>query len=77
MQFVPEDGIYVYFRYNGKKTVMIVMNSNDKEKALSTPRFAERILKSTLAVNVLNGETINIANAVTIPATTTLVLELK
>ncbi len=42
MQFVPEDGVYVYFRYDNKQTVMVVMNTSKKEKTLSFDRFAER-----------------------------------
>ena len=43
MQFVPEDGVYVYFRYDTKQTVMCVMNTNEKEVTLNTARFVERI----------------------------------
>ena len=31
MQFVPDNGVYVYFRYTDKQTVMIVLNTS-KEK---------------------------------------------
>ncbi len=43
IQFVPEESIYTYFRFDGKKMVMVVMNANDSEKNISTERFAERI----------------------------------
>jgi len=42
MQYVPEDGVYVYFRYNEKQTVMVVMNCNDVAKELKLDRFRER-----------------------------------
>ncbi len=42
MQFVPEDGVYVYFRYNNNQTVMVVMNTSKTEKAISLDRFSER-----------------------------------
>ncbi|WP_461484807.1 alpha-amylase family glycosyl hydrolase, partial [Pedobacter sp.] len=77
MQFIPEEGIYVYFRYNADKTVMIIMNSNTEEKSVSTARFAERILSATTAKNVVTEETLNTLATIKIPATTTLVLELK
>ena len=41
MQFVPEDNIYVYFRYNSSKAVMVILNSNKKVKVLKTSRFNE------------------------------------
>ena len=30
MQYVPENGVYVYFRYDDKQTVMVVMNTSKK-----------------------------------------------
>jgi glycosidase len=41
VQFVPEDNIYVYFRYNSSKAVMVILNSNKKAKVLNTNRFKE------------------------------------
>jgi len=32
MQYIPVDGLYVYFRYDATSTVMCVMNTSDKEK---------------------------------------------
>ncbi len=76
MQFVPEDGIYVYFRYNEQKTVMVVMNSNDTEKAVQTARFAERIKSAKKARNISSGESMDLAT-LNVPAKTTWVLELN
>lgn len=41
LQFVPEDGLYVYFRYDDKQTVMCVMNTNDKEMEIDFSKFSE------------------------------------
>ncbi len=75
MQYIPEKGIYVYFRYDSKKTVMMVYNSNDKDQTETTARYDERIKGARQARNVISGETVDLAN-VTVPAKTTLVLEL-
>ena len=40
MQYVPQDGLYVYFRYDANQTVMCVMNTADKEKR---NQFKQRI----------------------------------
>jgi glycosidase len=77
MQFIPEDGIYVYFRYNNQKTVMIIMNSNAAEKNLATNRFKERIATAKTAVNIASGQIINNISEIKVPASTTLVLELR
>ena len=44
MQFVPEDGVYVYFRYTKDEVVMVVVNQNNKSVDLDLGRFVE-ILK--------------------------------
>ena len=81
MQFVPEDGLYVYFRYitEGKqgKDVMVILNSEDKAKTLDTSRFAERMKNTSSAINVISGEQINTVKNISVPAKTTLVLELN
>ena len=41
--YIPEDGIYVYFRTLGDNSVMVIMNNNKKDKKLETKRFAENL----------------------------------
>ncbi|WP_231425965.1 glycoside hydrolase family 13 protein [Pedobacter sp. Leaf250] len=78
MQFVPEDDVYVYFRYNDqqKGTVMVITNNTDKDKSLNTDRFAERTAGMTIAKNVITGESLSIKE-IKVPSKTTLVLELN
>lgn len=77
MQYVPENGIYVYFRYNDEKTVMVIMNTGDKEENLDTSRFAQRIAGFNSAIEVTSGENLSSIQTIKAPAKTTLVLELK
>ncbi|TWJ02224.1 glycosidase [Mucilaginibacter frigoritolerans] len=76
MQYIPENGIYVYFRYDDKKTVMVVYNSSDKEQSTATDRYAERIKAAKKAKNIITDEVIDLAK-LTIPEKSTLVLELE
>jgi glycosidase len=76
-QFVPEDGVYVYFRHNADKTVMCVMNCNDAPKTLATQKFAERMAGFTKAKNVISDEILNSLENITVGRYTTLVLELQ
>ena len=75
MQYIPQDGIYVYFRYDNLKTVMVVYNSRDKDQSITTTRYAERINGVLKARDVIAGGTVELSK-LTIPAKTTLVLEL-
>ncbi len=77
MQYVPEHGVYVYFRYNDHKTVMVIVNANDKEQSLATQRFTERLQRFSSATDVITGKEQSITGTITIPALTTQVLELK
>jgi glycosidase len=76
MQYVPENGIYVYFRYNHEKTVMVVVNTNDKEENVDTKRFNERMDGFNTAVNIITHESLKDIHTIAIPAITTFVFEL-
>ncbi|HVV56181.1 MAG TPA: glycoside hydrolase family 13 protein [Mucilaginibacter sp.] len=75
MQYVPQDGVYVYFRYDSRKTVMVVYNGNEKEQTVATGRYSERINGTLKARNIITGETVDLSK-LTVPAKATLVLEL-
>lgn len=74
-QYIPEKGIYVYFRYDDKKTVMVVYNSTDKEQVTGTERYSERIKKAVSARNVITDQITGLSQ-LTVPAKSTLILEL-
>lgn len=75
MQYIPEDGVYLYFRYDDLKTVMVVYNSRDKEQTISTARYVERIDGALKARNVITDQVMDISK-LNIPAKATLVLEI-
>ena len=43
MHYIPENGIYVYFRYTDEESVMIILNKGEKETDLALNRFQERL----------------------------------
>ncbi len=55
MQFVPVDGVYVYFRYDNNQTVMIIMNTAKETKTIELKRFEERIKGFSKMRNILTG----------------------
>jgi len=77
MQYIPQSGIYVYFRYDAKQSVMVVYNSNEKEATANTDRYDERMNGYHSAVNVITGSHIGNLKQLNIPAKGILVLELK
>lgn len=76
MQYVPQDGLYVYFRYDAKQTVMIVINTSKEEKKVLFNNYAERTNAFTNWKDVMNGDTGNISSF-TIKSMEARVIELK
>ena len=74
--FAPENGTYVYFRYNKEKTVMVILNKNKENTTLHTERFNEIISGYTTGTDVITGIKYNL-NLIDLPAKTSLLLELS
>lgn len=77
MQYVPENGAYVYFRYDDKQTVMCVMNQNEGAVTLNLSRFSERMKGFTKAYDVATGNTFNLDSTLTVGGKYLLVMELR
>lgn len=56
MQYIPRDGLYVYFRYNTAQTVMVITNSGDKDVQPDWIAYNERISGFTRVRNVITGK---------------------
>ncbi len=74
MQYVPEDGLYVYFRYDTKQTVMCVMNTSEKDKTIDFDKFEERTQTFKTGRNVITGA--HVKSGFQIPAKRMWILEL-
>jgi glycosidase len=78
MQFIPQDGVYTYFRYNDNgECVMIIANNTKDEKKVDGTRYAERTGGFSSGVEVVSGAAISDLKALTIPAHTAWVVELR
>jgi neopullulanase len=76
MQFIPVDGVYVFFRYTTAETIMVVMNTNDKKTTLDTKRFNERLKGFSRGKNVANELIINDLGTLSLEKNETMVIEL-
>ncbi len=77
MQYIPENGVYVYFRYDNQKTVMCILNSNNSEATIQLSRFSERMKNFNAAMDVSTGTSFPLQSNLTIGPKYLLVLELK
>ncbi|TGE15964.1 glycoside hydrolase family 13 protein [Hymenobacter elongatus] len=76
--FVPEDGVYTYFRHDTQgHTVLVMMNCNPVAKTVPLNRFAERLRGYTAARDVLTEAEVPNLQTATVPAFTALVWELR
>jgi glycosidase len=76
MQYGPEDGTYVYFRYDGQHKVMVAMNPTPRAADLGTARFHEMLAGVRGGRDVLTGQRIGVTQTLHLPAKSVLLLEL-
>ncbi|SHI46480.1 Glycosidase [Hymenobacter daecheongensis DSM 21074] len=78
MQFIPDQGVYTYFRYNDQgETVMVMMNSGKDEKTVDMARFAERLSGFNSGVEITSGAAVADLKSVRIPGRMAWVVELR
>jgi len=76
--FIPQDGVYVYFRFNEKETVMVALNNNEKEsKTLNSSRYSEFLSKFNNGKEIISGQRIDDLTRISIPAKSGIIVELK
>jgi glycosidase len=56
-QFIPKDGLYIYFRYDSRQTIMVITNTGDKPVKPDWTVFKERVGGFTSAKDVISGDT--------------------
>ena len=74
--FLPQAGVYVYFRSLGSERVMVVLNKNTDPYALDTARFEEVLGDAQTGVDVIRGESYDLTSPIPLTPRTALVLEI-
>ncbi len=77
LHFIPENGIYVYFRYNAKDAVMVVLNNNEETRHLDTKRFREVLDRYHSGTDVINGGEIGDLSLLAVPSKSALIIDLR
>jgi glycosidase len=73
--YIPSDGHYVYFRHDGKQTVMVVLNKNPQATQLDLSRFTGMVKDARQGRNVLTGAAVDLRAPLALPAMTSVVVE--
>ena len=77
LQFLPENNVYVYFRYNDKNRVMVIINNNAEEQTLDLKKYAEGIQGSTSGKEIISGKDIQLNETLSIPAQDAMLIQLQ
>ena len=76
LQFLPINEVYVYFRYNENKTIMVIINNKKENQTIDLERFKEGIQKYTKGKDVISEKEFSLKDSLEIPAKTAFILEL-
>ncbi len=77
MQFVPENSIYVYFRYTQKEKVLVVLNANENKESLALQRFSEMIGTNQKGLDICTGKELIFSNTLELEPWSVKVIEMK
>lgn len=75
--YVPEDGIYVYFRHTKEESVMVILNNNKESRTFTTERFAENLKGYTTGTDILYRTFFDQLRMISIPAMSARIIDLK
>ncbi len=75
--FVPQNNVFVYFRYNEKESVMVILNNNDSEQTIDVKHFAESLNGFSKGKDIISGKEFSVKDNFKIPAKSSMVIELN
>ncbi len=77
LHYIPNNNVYVYFRYTDNKRVMVVINNNKENQSLDLKRFSEGIKNFTKGKDIISDRNFDLKTNLPVPAKSSLVLELN
>ena len=76
IQFVPENGLYVYFRQYDNQKVMIIMNTLNKNIKVDTSRYNEVLKDCQYGLDIINNRKLERLNDILLKPYESIVIEL-
>ena len=76
IQFIPRDNVYVYFRMNEEKTVMVILNNSGDQRTLDMTRFEECLNGARKGKDVVKNMTVQL-DGLKLEGKSAMVLELE
>ena len=76
MHYVPNDGVYVYFRYLDDEKIMVVLNKNKELFNLDLGRFQTSIGNTISATDIISDKKMNLGDSLSLDPRSVLILQL-
>lgn len=77
MHYLPDNNVYVYFRYNDTESVMVVVNNSKDKQTFKLDRFKESLGSYSSGKDVISEANFDLKSELTIEGKSSLILELK
>ena len=77
LHYIPNNNVYVYFRYTDNKRVMVVINNNKETQNLDLKRFSEGLKNFTKGKDIISDKDFDLKTNLSVPPKSSLILELK
>ena len=77
MHYLPDNNVYVYFRYNDTESVMVVVNNSKDKQTLKLDRFKERLASYSSGKDIISDVNFDLKSEISIEGKSSLILELK
>ena len=75
LHFLPEDNVYVYFRYADDERVMVIMNMNEEPMTISRNKHLEMLRGATNGTDVITNRSFDLMKDFEVQAKSTTVIE--
>ena len=77
MHYLPDNNVYVYFRYNDTESVMVVINNSKDKQAFKLDRFKESLVAYSSGKDIISDANFELKSELSIDGKSSLILELK
>lgn len=77
VHYLPENGVYTYFREDSNALVMVAMNNNEAATQINTTRFSEVTAGVKSALDIFTNKRTEFGDIIEVPAKTAVVFELE
>jgi len=75
--FVPEKGVYVYFRYNEQQQIMVVLNKNTTSQTLHLDRFRNTLNQHHIGEEIISGQPISLEKDISLLPMQAMIIDCK